>query len=93
MQPLPVSGGYQEAYTSLQKSQNNTSEEGQGNCKRKCLRFLGALSRCLKSDSIGRGNVWPRSQMSSSFDIFSFWFAGAIEIRSFIIPGKASVTF
>lgn len=47
----------------------------------------------LKPASISRGNVCPRSQISSSFRILGFWSSGASWNRSFIRMGRTSVIF
>lgn len=60
---------------------------------RRILLFLGLFSCCLKPASISGGNVCPRSQISSSFEIFSFWFSGADWTRSVIKAGNTSAIF
>jgi len=53
---------------------------------------LGAFNLSLKELTMEVGNVWPFSQISTSFFIFSFWSSGVVAMMSFIKMGISSVT-
>jgi hypothetical protein len=54
------------------------------------LPVFDACNFSLKLVSIGSGKVWLLSQMSTSFEIFSFWLSGADSINGTIINGSFS---